>query len=132
METKGILDIGGKFVIEYDEERKIVTISTPGMNRIELDDDAKAIRLTDQHKNMIVMDSRGISLSSEKDIVLKAKGNITTEALKTTVTSKSEVEIGGLNINVKAKVGVAVKGAATAELSADGQTRVKGAMVMIN
>jgi hypothetical protein len=37
-----------------------------------------------------------------------------------------------LNVNCEAQVGFAGKGSATAELSAAGQTTVKGGMVMIN
>ena len=51
---------------------------------------------------------------------------------KISITSKSDVGIDGMNANIQAKVGATVKGNATAELSASGQTTVKGAMVMIN
>lgn len=79
------------------------------------------------------MDSSGISLSSAKDIKLKAKGTITMDATsKISATAKQDVSLEGLNVKVQAKVGATVKGNATAELSASGQTTVKGAMVMIN
>lgn len=119
--------------IEFNETKKIITVSTPGKNRIEINDDGKSIRLTDQHKNEIVMDSGGISLSSSKDITLKAKGNITMDAtMKASITAKSDVSVEGMNVKVNAKVGATVKGNANAELSASGQTTVKGAIVMIN
>lgn len=119
--------------IEFDEEKKIITVSTPGKNSIEINDDKKSIRLTDQHKNEIMMDSDGISLSSSKDIKLKAKGNITLDAtMKLSANAKQDATLEGLNVKVQAKVGASVKGNATAELSASGQTTVKGAMVMIN
>ncbi|MEG0454417.1 MAG: phage baseplate assembly protein V, partial [Bacteroides sp.] len=122
-----------KMRIEFNEEKKIITISTPGKNTVEINDDAKHIRLTDPHKNEIVMDSNGISLSSSKDIVLKAKGGITMDATtKLSGTARQDVSLEGLNVKIQAKVGAAVKGNATAELSASGQTTVKGAMVMIN
>lgn len=122
-----------KMMIEFNEEKRIITISTPGKNKMEISDDGKSIKLTDQHKNEIVMNSSGISLSSIKDIVLKAKGNITIDAaMKAAVTAKSDVNVEGLNVKVAAKIGASVKGNATAELSASGQTTVKGAMVMIN
>lgn len=79
------------------------------------------------------MDSDGISLSSSKDIKLKAKGNITLDAtMKLSGNAKQDVTLEGLNVKVQAKVGASVKGNATAELSASGQTTVKGTMVMIN
>lgn len=122
-----------KMRIEFDEEKKIITVSTPGKNTVELSDDGKHIRLTDQHKNEIKMDSGGISLTSAKDITLKAKGNITMDAtMKLSGTAKQDVSLEGMNVKVQAKIGATVKGNATAELSASGQTTVKGAMVMIN
>lgn len=122
-----------KMRIEFDEEKKIITVSTPGKNTVEISDDGKHIRLTDQHKNEIKMDSGGISLTSAKDITLKAKGNITMDAtMKLSGTAKQDVSLEGMNVKVQAKIGATVKGNATAELSASGQTTVKGAMVMIN
>lgn len=122
-----------KMRIEFNEEKKIITISTPGKNTIEINDDAKRIRLADQNKNEIVIDSNGITLSSSKDITLKAKGDITMDATtKLSGTAKSDVSLEGVNVKIQAKVGATVKGNATAELSASGQTTVKGAIVMIN
>lgn len=122
-----------KLRIEFDEEKKVITVATPGKNTLEISDDGKYIRLADQHKNEIRMDSGGITLTSAKDITLKAKGNITMDAtMKLSGTAKQDVSLEGLNVKVQAKVGASVKGNATAELSASGQTTVKGAMVMIN
>ncbi|MDD3038736.1 hypothetical protein [Bacteroides sp.] len=133
MGKNGVLGAGGKFVIEYDEEKKVVTISTPGNNLIEISDDAKSITLKDQHRNEIVMNDNGIKLTSAKDIVLKAQGDISIEAPgKLKVKAMHDVAIEGMNINVKAQECAKVTGTALAELSASGQTTVKGGMVMIN
>lgn len=122
-----------KMRIEFDEEKKIITVSTPGKNTVEISDDGKHIKLTDENKNEITMDKNGITLSSAKDITMKAKGGIKMDAtMKISGTAKQDVSLEGLNVKVQAKVGASVKGNATAELSASGQTTVKGAMVMIN
>lgn len=122
-----------KLRIEFDEEKKVITVATPGKNTLEISDDGKSITLTDQHKNEIKMDSGGITLTSHKDIMLKAKGGITLDAtMKLSGTAKQDASLEGLNVKVQAKIGASVKGNATAELSASGQTTVKGAMVMIN
>jgi Rhs element Vgr protein len=122
-----------KMQIEFDEEKKTITVSTPEKNKVEISDDGKYIKLSDQHKNEIKMDSGGITLSSSKDIKLTAKGGITIDATtKFSGTAKQDVSLDGLNVKIQAKVGASVKGNATAELSASGQTTVKGAMVMIN
>ena len=45
---------------------------------------------------------------------------------------QADVSAKGMNVNLEAQTGLTAKGNATAELSASGQTTVKGAMVMIN
>jgi len=119
--------------IEFDEEKKMLTLSTPAGNTVELSDDGKHVKLTDQNKNEITMNKNGITLSSAKDITLTAKGNITMDAtMKLSGIARQDASLEGLNVAVQAKVGATVKGNVTAELSASGRTTVKGAMVMIN
>lgn len=125
--TKGLLKV------IFDDEKKVVTILTPANNTIVLSDDAKSICLTDQNSNKIEMNSSGILLDSPKDITINAKGKVTISAVSNIEsTAKADIKNQALNINNTASVGFVAKGSATAELSASGQTTVKGAMVMIN
>ena len=122
-----------KAKIEFNDEDKIITISTPGKNTVVISDKDKSITLTDQNSNKVELGTGGITLDSPKDIKITAKGTITLDAVGAlTITSKADVKCSGLNINCEAQVGAVVKGSASAELSAAGQTTVKGAMVMIN
>jgi Rhs element Vgr protein len=122
-----------KMEINFDEEKKIIKIFTPGGNSITLDDKEKGIIIKDQNNNTLKLNSSGIEMESPKDIVITAKGNITLDATgKLSMKSKQDVAVEGLNITNTAKVGFTAKGTATAEISASGQTTVKGAMVMIN
>lgn len=122
-----------KMCIEFDEEKKIITVSTPGNNKVEINDDGKSITLSDQNGNTVQMSQDGILLSSAKDITLTAKGNISMDAtMNLSGAAKQDVSLEGTNVNVQAKIGATVKGNGTAELSASGQTTIKGAMVMIN
>ncbi len=119
--------------IEFDEEKKTITVCTPAGNRLEISDDKKSVALSDQNGNEIRLDKSGIALSSAKEIKLTAKGDIAMDAaMKLNGTAKQDVRLEGLNVGIQAKMGATVKGTATAELSASGQTTVKGAMVMIN
>jgi Rhs element Vgr protein len=119
--------------IEFDDDKKITTIITPGENKIVLSDDDKSILLQDQNGNKVELNNDGITLDSPKDISINAKGKIAIEAVgEISVNSKADVSVAGLNVNHDAKVGFVAKGSASAELSASGQTTVKGAMVMIN
>lgn len=122
-----------KLQVEFDDEKKIITIVTPGKNSIVISDDAKGITLKDQNKNEMVMDDSGIKMTSGKNITLKAQGDISLQATgKLTAKATQDASVEGLNVNVKAQMGAKVTGSATAEISASGQTTVKGAMVMIN
>lgn len=122
-----------KLKIELDDEKKMITVITPGENSIVINDEDKSITLKDQNKNQIVMGEKGIEISSDKDIILKAKGNITSEASgKIDVKAKQDTTIEGMNVTAKAQTSLKVTGSASAEISASGQTTVKGAMVMIN
>lgn len=123
-----------KLKITFDDEKKLMKFETPGANSITISDEDKSILIKDQNGNSVKMSSAGIDLDSAKDINLKAQGNISIKATtKVSIeASGGDVEMKGLNIKNTAQVGFTAKGNATAELSASGQTTVKGAMVMIN
>lgn len=120
--------------VEFDDEKKVITIITPANNKVVLSDDAKSITMEDQTGNKVELSESGIVLDSPKDISISATGKITIAATGALAMSSSSADasLKGLNVNVEAQIGVTAKGSATAELSASGQTTVKGAMVMIN
>ena len=76
--------------------------------------------------NNLAIGNKGgrLELKAEK-VSIDAAGDIS-------VTSKADVKIRGLTIDNNADLGFTAKGSATAELSAGGETTIKGAMVMIN
>jgi Rhs element Vgr protein len=119
--------------IELDEKDKIITITTPGNNKMVYSDKDQSILIQDQNNNSVKLSSAGIALDSPYDIKLTAKGGITLSAVNAiNITAQADVKASGLNVSCEAQVGFTGKGSATAELSASGQTTVKGAMVMIN
>lgn len=122
-----------KIKLTFDDENKVLTIETPGANKITFSDQAKSVEIVDQNSNSIKMTSSGINIESAKDITLKATGNITLDATgKASITAQQDAAITGMNVTNTAQMGFTAKGNATAELSASGQTTVKGAIVMIN
>lgn len=122
-----------KLKLEFDDEKKIITLITPGNNKIVISDDQKSILLQDQNSNKIELNSSGIIIDSPKDIKISAKGKVTIDAVgNIESTAQADIKNQGLNINHQANVGFSAKGNATAELSASGQTTVKGSIVMIN
>jgi uncharacterized protein involved in type VI secretion and phage assembly len=73
-----------KSILSFDDDKKSVTIKTPGNNQLVLDDDKQAITLTDQHGNKITLDGDGITIKSasgkaitiETDAKLAMKGKV--------------------------------------------------------
>ncbi|MDY6981488.1 MAG: type VI secretion system tip protein VgrG, partial [Pseudomonadota bacterium] len=130
--TKAIVT-RSKLKLIFDEEKKKITLITPANNKIVIDDDGKSILIEDQTKNKVELNTGGITLDSPKDIKINAKGKVTIDAgMNVEITAKADIKEGATNITHTAKVGFTAKGSATAELSAGGNTTVKGAMVMIN
>lgn len=119
--------------ISIDDEKKIVTVKTPGNNSVVISDEGKSIELKDQNSNSLLMDSSGITIKSGKDVVISATKDFKVSATgKIDLKATQDLAAAGLNVNLTAQVGLTAKGQATAEISASGQTTVKGAIVMIN
>ena len=130
-----------KIYIEFDDENKNLTITTPGENKIILSDQNKNITVEDQNNNQIVMSDSGIKMTSPKDIELDASGSVKiTGTQGVTVTSSAAMSLEastdftakGLSVSISADTEMKVSGSATAEYSSGGETAVKGAIVMIN
>lgn len=119
--------------LSFDDDKKAITIETPGGNIITLSDDEKLIEIMDQNLNKVIMNSSGISMDSPKDIVIKSSGDIKLDAAgKIEIKANMDATTEAMNITQCANVAYTAKGNASAELSASGQKTVKGAMVIIN
>lgn len=103
--------------ISFDDDKKIVEISTPDGYIFHLDEDKKEILLEDASANKIKMNSDGITLESGKDIIIKATGDVTIE---------------GMNITQKATAQLKIEGSAGVEAKSSGTMVIKGSIVQIN
>lgn len=103
--------------ILWDDEKKTITISTPGGNQIKLDDEHKKVSLSDAHQNHIEMGKEGITIESAKDLILKAKQNL---------------NLDGLHISCKATGKFAAEGNTGAEIKTKAIATLKGSLVQIN
>lgn len=131
--TKAIIT-KAQLKVLFDEEKKVLTLSTPGGQTVVLSDDQKSITLTDQNSNSVKLGTDGITLTSASDVVIKAAQNITLEAQSGSLSAKGTqgVTVTGLKISLSADTEFAASGNASAALTASGETTVKGAVVMIN
>jgi Rhs element Vgr protein len=120
--------------IEFNDTDKVLTIKTPGGNEFVLSDKDKSVTLKDLNGNKMTMDNSGISLSSIKDVSIKANGKVDIQGKLgvSNTASGGDISLDGLNVQAKAKISFSAQGSASAELKAAGNTSVKGAIVMIN
>jgi uncharacterized protein involved in type VI secretion and phage assembly len=119
--------------LEFNDDKKIITILTPAGNTICLSDDDESITIEDQNKNKVTFSSDGIVMDSKSHIKLKATEDITIEAGgNLTMKATSNVDISGLQISSTADTSYSASGNASAEFTSSGTCTVKGAMVMIN
>ena len=101
----------------FDDEKKSLLMETPGGNKLLISDDEKGVSLEDQNGNTIVMNDQGITIESKKNLTLKASHDISIE---------------GMNVNVKANAQLVAQGTSSTEVSASGNTVIKGGLVQIN
>jgi len=111
--------------LTFDDDKKIITLQTPGGNKVTISDEDKGITLTDQNGNTFAMSDRGIAMNSPKDITLEATGKLTLKATQ-------DVSIEGLNVNIAANAQFKAQGNAGAEVSSSAIAVLKGSLVMIN
>ncbi len=131
--TKAIVTLG-QLKIVFDDKNKICTIETPASNQLVLSDKDRSIAITDQNGNSIVLSPAGITIKSTADLALTASQNASVQAQAGMLAAKGEngVTVSGLTVALDAETQLTAHGAATAALTSNGETTVRGAMVMIN
>jgi Rhs element Vgr protein len=114
-----------KMKLQFDDEKKIITIDTPAGNMFTIDEEDKSITLKDQNGNKIKMGTDGIEITSPKDIKITATG-------KTNIKATQDATLEGLNTTVKASANLSINGQAGVSVGSSGVTQVQGSMVKIN
>ena len=139
----------GEHTVVLNDKDKHITIATKNKNQIMLDDDGKKVSIKDENKNSIEMSSSGITIQSDKKLVLKAKQAIEIDAgssLSAKAKQAANVEAGtalnlkgkqagnleALQVSVKAKAKGEIKGGASLDINGGANMKLKAAMIMIN
>jgi hypothetical protein len=123
-----------KMKVEFQEDKKIITITTPANNQIVLSDEAKNIKLSDENNNSITMSPSGIEIKSASAITIEAATNLSMEAATgaSVKVSGGDLAMQALNISNEAQLSYKAQGNASAQLTAAGEVKIQGALVMIN
>ena len=131
--TKAIVSKSGIYV-QFDDENKVLTLTTPANNKIVFSDEDKQIAITDENNNSITMSDSGITVNSDNNITVQAAQSLTLQG-DTGVTIESSggaVSISGMTISVSADTEYSLNGGATASISSDAELSISSGMVMIN
>ena len=104
--------------LHFDDDKRVLTLSTPAGNTLVLDEDAQGIRLEDQNGNKLQMGPDGITIESASALTVKSATESAFEA--------------GTTFGVEAGVELKLEGAASAELSSGGIAKLRGSLVQIN
>lgn len=107
-----------KLKILFDDEKKSISIETPGGRKIIMDDENGNISLEDKRGNKIILDDNGITIDSAGELSIKAAKDIKAE--------------GKMNVNLKASMNLKAEGTAGAEISSSATAVLKGSIVQIN
>ncbi len=108
-DEKGYVSRDGIRLVFHEKDGSL-TLETPEHNKLVLSDKGKGLVLSDQNGNSIEMNDKGITLKSNKDIKVDAKGECATQA-----GTSWKVQSNG-----------------QANLQATGVTAIKGSIVNIN
>jgi uncharacterized protein involved in type VI secretion and phage assembly len=121
-----------KLTMMFDDQNIVFQVSTPGKRVVRLDDKAGTITISDDNKNSITMSSTGITISSGKDLVLKATGSVTvTAGSALSMSATTDATLKGQQISQTASGSFQAQGSTTA-LTASGTLTIKGTLVSIN
>jgi len=102
----------------FDDDRKSLTIETPGKRVLQFDDKDEVMIMKDDFGNKIIMDKDGITIESAGDIVMKANKEIKATA---------QTQLG-----LKGNSGAKLEGSGPVTVQSSANTIIKGSMVMIN
>ncbi|MGJ0428943.1 type VI secretion system tip protein VgrG [Methylobacter sp.] len=113
-----------KMKLTFDDEKKVITLETPGGNKILLSEEDKGIRFEDQNGNKITLDDNGIVIESSKDLILKASQDIKQEGMNMELKAQTALKATGTSSAEVSSASTSIKGSAT--------TVIQGGLVQIN
>jgi Rhs element Vgr protein len=116
----------------FDDDKKAVTLQTPGGNKLVVSDDAQGIALEDQNGNKLTMNADGIVVESAGKLGFKAQGDVTLEGASVSLKVQGDAKVEGANVSLKASAQLKGEGSAGTEVSSSAVTTIKGSLVQIN
>lgn len=104
--------------LHFDDEKKVLTLSTPAGHSLVMSEDDQSIVLADQNGNRIKLGSEGIEIESASKLSIKAGQDAQIEA--------------GANLSAEAATQLELSAGSGATLKSAATTSVQGSVVKIN
>ncbi|NOT18953.1 MAG: hypothetical protein HOP24_01575 [Sideroxydans sp.] len=124
---------GGKLTLEFDQDKKTITITTPNNHQIVILDEQDALQLQDRFGNLVTLGANGILMQSVQDVSILAAGKVNIAAAgNIAIESKADCTVDALNITQTTKISFVARANTVTEISASGMTSIKGALVNLN
>ncbi|MCE9672071.1 type VI secretion system tip protein VgrG [Myxococcus stipitatus] len=131
--TRKAIVTRSKLELSFDDEKKVVSVKTPGGHLLELDDASGAITVKDSNGNSLVLGKSGVTLDSAKDLKVSAKGNVSVAAGgNLSLEATGNVTVKGVQVTQTASMKFSASGSTQAELTSSGVLTVRGSLVKIN
>ena len=132
-----------KLTLEFDDQNKVITISTPSNNQIVLSEKEgeEGITISDQNENKVTLNKEGISINSPKTISINAEESVTISGTAgVTVSSEADITLNAESslmqsapdVVINAETGMSVMGGSATSVVSEGDLVLTGAMIMIN
>lgn len=120
--------------ISFDEDEKVITITTPNENEIVFSDEDQGIRMKDQNGNFIQLSSDGIEINSASNVKITAADSVSIDGPTgiTATASMGSIDLSGMNISCTADIEFSASADASTSISASAELSISGAMVLIN
>ena len=112
-----------KMKISFNDDTKVMALSTPGGNTVTLSEEDKGIAIVDQNGNKIEMTPDGITIESAKAITIKAGTELLLNRGHRSAAKPAPSEaarIGHARFGAKGGTDLKLEGTASAELSVFG------------
>ncbi len=101
----------------FDDKEETISFLTPKGTQIKLSDKDGGLTISDENKNEIILSKDGIQVTSSKDLIMEAAG---------------EISITGQKVNAKADMEAAIEGGSGLKLSSGAMATIEGTPIKLN
>lgn len=116
----------------FNDADKSLKVETPSGKKITLSESDNIIKIEDEIGNKISMETSEVTIESAGNMTLKARGNLSVEAVNITLTPSANFSLSAGGASLSAGNASASLSATSVSVEGSGTATIKGGIVMIN